>query len=236
MAIAIIVGALAIWSFISKQSLIVPPETLPKVTVVTQDAHSRLAASWVTLLTRAELAATLVPLEKFDPIEGVVIFCEVPVIPPKLAELLDKFVKRGGALAFVGNPPRTAIGKLSLSAETGASDSAIKFSEAVSPILARLNPGYEISTKPVNVALLKESPRMVVDARWKTNARAVIMHMEDEGARTVWFGLDPEALLQKEDLQLMVLLRTAMRWVSGQPSSDGAVGPAHRADAPAQPE
>lgn len=65
---------------------------------------------------------------------------------------------------------------------------------------------------------------MVVDARWKANARAVIMHMENDGARTVWFGLDPEALQQAADPQLMLLLRTACRWVAGQPISDGAVG------------
>lgn len=226
MSVAIIIGALAIWSFIDRQSLVALPETLPKVTVVTQDAHSRLAASWVNLFTKAELSATLVPLEKFDPIEGVVVFCEVPVIPPALADLLDKFMKRGGAIVFVGAPPDSAIGNLRISTEPGRSDPAIRFSEAVSPLLARLNPGYELATKPADVALLKESPRMVIDARWKTNARAAVMHMENEGARTVWFGFDPEAVTEKEDLQLMLLLRTAFRWVSGQPVSDGAVGPA----------
>lgn len=224
MAVVVIIGALAIWSFINKQSLVVVPDTLPKVTVVTQNANSKLAASWVKLFTKAELSATLVPLEKFDPIEGVVVFCEVPVIPPNLAVLLEKFVQRGGAIMFAGMPPATPIGKLSISAEEGASDSAIRFSEAVSPILARLNPGYEIATRPGKVALLKESPRMVVDARWKSSARAVIMHMENDGARTVWFGLDPETLQQAEDLQLLLLLRTACRWASGQPISDGAVG------------
>lgn len=226
MALVVIIGAFSIWSFINKQSLVIVPETLPKVTVVTRDANSKLAASWVKLLTKAELSATLVPLEKFDPIEGVVVFCEVPVIPPRLADLLVKFVDRGGAIMFVGEPPQTPIGKLAISSEPGQSDSAIKFSEAVSPLLARLNPGYELATKPVKVAMLKESPRMVIDARWKTNARAVIMHMETDGARTVWFGLDPEALVQSEDNQMMLLLRTAFRWVSGQPVSDGAIGPA----------
>lgn len=224
MSIVLLIGALAIWSFLSKQSLVIVPETLPKVTVVTADANSKLAASWVKLLTKAELSATLVPLEKFDPIEGVVVFCEVPVIQPRLGALLEKFVRRGGALVFVGVPPSTPIGKLSMSAEVGQSDSAMKFSEAVSPLLARLNPGYEVQTRPVKLALLKESPHMVVDARWKTSARAVVMHMESDSARTVWFGLDPEALAQKEDPQLMLLLRTAFRWVSGQPVSDGAIG------------
>jgi hypothetical protein len=120
-------------------------------------------------------------------------------------------------------PPRGAIGKLRLTAESGRSDNALKLSEAVSPILARLNPGYEVSTRPGEVALLKESPRMVIDARWKQNARAVIMHMEMDGARTLWFGFDPDATAP-EDHQLLLLMRTAFRWVSGQPISDGAVG------------
>lgn len=225
MGVVVIVGALAIWSFISKQSLVIVPETLPKVTVVTQDSNSKLAASWVKLLTKAELSATLVPIEKFDPIEGVVVFCEVPVIPPKLAELLDKFSKRGGAIVFVGIPPQGALGKLNMSAEVGQSDNAVKFSEAVSPLLARLNPGYELAVHPAQVALLKESPRMVVDARWKTSARAVVMHMESEGARTIWMGLDPDSIQRADDPQMMLLLRTAFRWVSGQPISDGAIGP-----------
>jgi hypothetical protein len=220
-----LIGALAIWSFIDKQSLVIVPETLPKVTVVTTKANSPLAAAWVKLLTRAELAATLVPLEKFDPIEGVVLFCEVPEIDPDLAQLLDKFVKRGGALAFVGVPPSTPIGALSLSADVGQSDTSLKFSEAVSPVLARLNPGHEAQMRSTPVAMLKESPRMVVDARWKSNARAVVMHMENEGARTIWFGFDPNSFVQPNDAQMMLLLRTAFRWVAGQPISDGAVGP-----------
>lgn len=225
MAAVILIGALAIWSFINKQSLVIVPETLPKVTVVTQNANSPLAAGWVSLLTKAELSATLVPLEKFDPIEGVIVFCEVPVIRPELASLLDKFIKRGGAVAFVGTPPATPIGDLILSSETGLSDGQMKLSEAVSPLLARLNPGYEVQSRRVPVALLKESPRMVVDARWKESARAVVMHMENKGARTIWLGLDPAGLAAEKDPQLLLLLRTAFRWVSGQPVSDGAIGP-----------
>jgi hypothetical protein len=223
MAVVVVVGGLAIWSFIEKQSLVIAPEQMPKVTVVTADARSRLAAAWVRTFTKAEMPATLVPLEQFDPIEGVVVFCDVPEISPRLGAALLDFTERGGALVFVGMPPRGAIGKLRLTAESGRSDQALKLSEAVSPILARLNPGYEVSTRPGEVALLKESPRMVIDARWKQNARAVIMHMEEDGARTLWFGFDPDATAP-EDHQLLLLMRTAFRWVSGQPVSDGAVG------------
>jgi len=231
MCVVVIIGGLAIWSFLEKQSLVVAPEALPKVTVVTSDAHSRLAAAWVSLLTRAEMQATLVPIDKLDPIEGVILFCDVPQIPQKLGAALDQFVQRGGALAFAGMPPNLAIGGLHLTAESGTSDASIKLSEAVSPTLARLNPGYEIPAHKTLVALLDESPRMVIDARWKDNARAAVMHMEDAGARYVWMGFDPDALLRKDDPQLLLLMRTAFRWVAGQPISDGAVGPAQLAKA-----
>src|SRR5947207_7010940 len=106
-----IVGTVAIWAFIDKQSLVIAPEPLPKITVVTADSHSPLAAAWVRELTKAELSATLVPLEMFDPIEGVVVFCGVPEIPPRLDQALVEFTRRGGAIAFAGAPPSTPIGK-----------------------------------------------------------------------------------------------------------------------------
>ena len=224
LAIVIIIGALAIWSFIDRQSLVIQPEPLPKITVVTKDPSSKVAAAWVRLLSDAELNPTLVPLETFDPIEGVVVFCEIPEIPPRLAALLEQFLAKGGALAFVGTPPRTPIGEFRLIADSGMSDSVLKFGENASPVLARLIPGTQIEVRRTRVAMLKESPRMVVDARWSENSRAVTMHIERNGARCLWFGFDPENLTGDKS-QLMLLLRSAFRWVAGQPVSDGAVGP-----------
>jgi hypothetical protein len=223
-AVVVLIGAVAIWSFIEKQSLVIQPEPLPKVTVVTADPNSRLAAAWVTFFNRAELPATLVPLEKFDPIEGVVVFCQVPKISPQLADLLDKFIHRGGAIAFVGIPPETAIGRWQFTVDVGQSDQSFKLAETVSPILARLNPGYEVESRPGEVAFLKESPRMTIDARWSEKARAAIMHMEEDGGRYLWFGFNPDALVVAKDVQLMVLIKSAFRWAAGQPISDGAVG------------
>ena len=224
MGVVVLVGGLALWSFFEKQSLVIQPEPLPKVTVVTADASSRLAAAWVQFLTRAEMAPTLVPLEKFDPIEGVVVFCQVPSISPQLAALLDTFVHRGGAIAFVGIPPQTPIGRLQLGVDIGQSDPAFKLSESVSPLLARLNPGYEVQTRAGEIALLKESPRMSIDARWSKNARATVMHMEEGGGRYLWFGFNPDDLVIEKDTQLMALMKSAFRWAAGQPISDGAVG------------
>ena len=223
LAIVAVVGGVAIWSFILRQALVIQPETLPKVTVVTRDPSSPLAASWVRLLTDAEMSPTLVPLETFDPIEGVVVFCDIPEIPPRLADLLDEFVRRGGALAFVGVPTQTAIGKFRLHAEPGMSDTSFRLGENASPVLARLVPGTAVETERTEVALLKESPRMRVDARWAESQRAAIMHMEIDGGRYIWMGFDPRKLGTDKG-QLMLLLRTAFRWVSGQPVSDGAVG------------
>lgn len=224
LAVVALVGLYAIIAFVEQQSVVIQPEPLPKVTVVTARTGSALGAAWVRLLNSAEMQATLVPLETFDPIEGVVIFCDVDSIPPRLATLLDEFVQRGGAVAFVGVPPRTAIGRFRLFYDIGVVNGDLRLAENVSPVLARLVPGYVIPTRPARVALLKETPRMVVDARWKHSERAAAMHVEVEGRRYLWFGLDPRALPPKPDPTLHLMLRTAFRWVAGQPVSDGAVG------------
>lgn len=223
MLVALLIGGVAIWAFIQKQTMVIAPAPLPKVTVVTADPKSALAASWITLLTKAEVTPTLVPIEKFEPIDGVVLFCDAPSIPPRLRNVLGAFVQRGGSIIFTGMPPQGAIGRLQLSADVGQSDDAIKFAEGVSPILARLNAGGQVWLRRGPVALLKESPRMVVDARWRTNARAAIMHLEDEGGRILWFGFDPSSML-RDERQLLLILKSSVRWAAGQPISEGAIG------------
>lgn len=206
-------GGLAIWSFVERQTLDVEPEPLPKVTVVANDPHAPLAAAWVNLLTRAGVQATLVSVDACSAAGGVVLFCDVPAVPPACS--------RGDALAFAGVP-----GALGLHAERGTSDTAFRWVEASSPLLARLTRGYQVQTRRAPVALLQESPRMVIDARWRDNARAAVMHMEDARKRVLWFGFDPEALVAAEDRQLILMLRTALRWADGQPVSDGGAGAA----------
>jgi hypothetical protein len=221
--LVIVVGAFALWSFFEKQSVLSDPAPLPKVTLVTADPRSPFTAAWVRLLTDAEMQPTLVPLDKVEVLEGVVILCGVPNLPSALANDIGGFVKRGGAIAVIGQPPASPLGSVAMSADSGTSDPAMKFSEAVSPILARLEPGHQVWVKPSTVAFLKETPRMNVDARWATNSRAVVMHMEKDGSRYLWLGFDPNSLTN-EDRQLMLLLKTAFRWVAGQPVSEGAVG------------
>jgi hypothetical protein len=192
---------------------------------VTADPRSPLTAAWVRLLTTAEMQPTLVPVDQLEVLQGVVVICDLPSIPPKMDEALTRFIDRGGSVAVLGAPPSTNIGKIRLVADSGMSDSAIQLSESVSPILARLNPGYAIAARRTTVVFLQESPRMTIDARWSGNSRAVVMHMEQAGSRYLWMGFDPDAL-NAQDRQLKLMLRTAFRWVAGQPISDGAVGDA----------
>jgi hypothetical protein len=217
-------GALAIWSFIERQSLVIAPQSLPRVTLVTADPRSPLTASWVRLLTAAEMEPTLVPVEQVETLQGVVALCDLAEVPAPLAASLAEHLRRGGALAVLGTPPATPIGTLRLIADHGISDNAFKLSEKASPILARLNPGYEVPVRPAPVAFLKETPRMHIDARWRTNARAVAMHMEVSDSRILWLGLAPDAIVQPDNAQIMLMLRTAFRWLDGQPVSDGAIG------------
>jgi hypothetical protein len=218
------VGAFALWSFFEKQSLVIQPSPLPKVTLLTGDPSEPATASWVKLLSAAEMQPTLVPLEKAESLRGVVVLCNLWHIPPGLASALAAHVNRGGGVVILGAPPAEPIGPLHLTATGGDSDDTIKLSEAVSPVLARLNPGYEVPVRRSHVAFLSETPRMTVDARWGGNARAVVMHMEERGARVLWFGFDPAALPPEPDRQLTLMLRTSFRWVAGQPVSEGAAG------------
>ncbi|HEV7427710.1 MAG TPA: hypothetical protein VGQ46_15210 [Thermoanaerobaculia bacterium] len=228
LALVIAVGALAIWSFIERQSLAIEPEPLPKVTLVTADPRSRLTASWVRLLTSSEIQPTLVPADQLEVLQGVIVICDLWAIPPKVQEALGRFIAHGGSVAVLGAPPSTPIGTVHLVADTGLCDDGFKLSESVSPVLARLNPGYVVPSARTQVAFLKESPRMTVDARWNGNSRAVVMHMEQAGTRYLWMGFDPDAV-RADDRQLTLMLRTAFRWVAGQPVSDGAIGEADQA-------
>src|SRR5438270_2172480 len=228
LAIVIIVGALAIWSFIERESLVIEPEPLPKVTLVTADPRSRLTAAWVRLLTASELQPTLVPADQLEVLQGVIVICDIWELPPKVQEALRRFIEHGGSVAILGAPPKTPIGNVHLVADAGTCDTGFKLSESVSPVLARLNPGYSIASARAPVAFLKESPRMTIDARWNGNSRAVVMHMEQGGTRYLWIGFDPDAV-RADDRQLTLMLRTAFRWVAGQPVSDGAVGDADQA-------
>lgn len=196
--LVIFLGGLALWSFVERQSLVVVPEPLPRVTLVTADPGAPLTAAWVKLLNAAAIETTVVRSPSTD---GIVARC-------------------GSGIAILGMPPRNA--PVRLTATLGKSDEGFKLAETVSPVLARLNPGAEIPVRPAPVPLLEETPQMHVDARWKTNARAAVMHMELPGSRVLWIGLVPDAVPANQFVLLM--LRTAFRWLGGQPISDGAAG------------
>ncbi|HEV2721155.1 MAG TPA: hypothetical protein VG323_14125 [Thermoanaerobaculia bacterium] len=226
LVLVVLLGAYALWSFFERQSLVVDPIPLPKVTVVTASPSSHLAASWVRLLTDAELQPTLVTADKVEALEGVIVLCDIWSLPPAFSARLDRFLNGGGAVVVIGPPPATPIAGLHLTADAGLSDNAVKFSETSSPLLARQLPGDVVSLRPANVAFLKETPRMAVDARWRTNARAAVMHMENGRTRCVWIGVDADALPPGGSNSFTLLVRTAFRWAGGEAISDGAVGAA----------
>jgi len=211
--LVIFLGGLALWSFVESQSLVIVPEPIPRVTLVTADPSSPHTAAWVRLLNAAAVETTVVPVNQAGAVQGVAAFCDVTAVPPSL---------RARGIAILGAPPSTPVGPVRLAADRGTSDNAFKFSETVSPILARLSPGAEMPSRTVPVPFLIETPQMHVDARWRTNARAAVMHMEFSGARVLWLGLQPDAVPPNPGLLLM--LRTAVRWLGGQPISDGAAG------------
>ena len=224
--LVILLGIFAIWSFLERQSLELEAVPMPRVTVVTANAASPLAAAWVRLLNDAELQPTLVSADKVEALQGVVVLCDLWSLPPPLAANLDRFLRAGGAVVVAGPPPVTPLAGMSFAADSGISDNAVKLSEIASPLLARLTPGDVVSLRPVKVAFLKETPRMAVDARWRTNSRAAVMHIENGVTRYVWLGVDPDALPPGGNNEFTLLVRTAFRWAGGEAISDGAVGPA----------
>jgi len=202
--VVIFLGGLALWSFIERQSLVVVPEPIPRVTLVTADADSPLTAAWVKLLNAAAIETTVVRAESGTAdgaTDGMVARC-------------------GNGVAILGMPPADA--PVHLAASRGTSDDAIKLAETVSPVLARLSPGVELPARRAAVAFLEETPQMHVDARWRGNARAAVMHMETGGTRVLWIGLQPDAIAPNQSMLLM--LRTGFRWLGGQGISDGASG------------
>lgn len=220
-------GGLTLYTFFERHTLVqrVEPEALPPVTVVTTDPSSKLAAAWVDLLTRSDFAPTLVAAENFTATEGVgvVALCDVARLTPRLRAALDQQLARRGGLVVLGAPPggKTIAG---LAASTIPSVGSIRIADAPSPVLARVQPGHEIGARSTPVAVLEETPEMKIDARWSGNARAAAAHFEKGASRVLWFGFDPASLYYPADRQLALLLRASVRWVSGQPVSDGAIG------------
>jgi hypothetical protein len=220
------VGSVAIWSFVERRTIrgTLAPEALPAVAVVTADPDSELAAAWVELLTKAQFSPTLVPIERYEPSEGVLALADVDELTPRLAEGIRATLAQGGGVAVLGRVPEGAAALLAMTAGEGTSGSGIVFSEAASPVLARVRPGHSLRTAPRPVSLLEESPAMKVDARWEESARAAIAHYRHGGGRVLFLGFSPAALWNRADNELGLMLRTAFRWVAGQPVSEAAAG------------
>lgn len=225
-AIVVVAGGLVLYTFFEKRTLtqIIAPEPLPKVSIVTADPQSKFAAAWVDLLSSATFIPTLVPIERFEPTDGLLALCNLTELPPELESAVQATLEAGGGVVVLGAMPPADPPLLGLSTTRLVSDDVFRFTEAATPVLARVQPGKEIGSKPTDVAVVEETPRMVVDARWNSSARAAIAHYRLDPGRVLWFGFDPSKLYVPRDHQLALLLRTSFRWVAGQPVSEGAIG------------
>ncbi|HXI11580.1 MAG TPA: hypothetical protein VNM92_02910 [Thermoanaerobaculia bacterium] len=221
------VGAVVLYTYFERQTLAqgIVPEPLPKVMVITGSPDSKFVSSWVGLMTKADFSPTLVPIERVDALQGVLVITNIATLPEKVAGQIDAYVQDGRGVVVIGAPPRQSSPFLDLvSTDSGMSETRIQMAEAASPLMARMNPGHELLTRPAPVAFIDETPQMIVDARWKVTSRAAVAHYSHGEGRVVWLGFDPAALTNQNDVQLNLLLRTAFRWAAGQPVSDGAVG------------
>lgn len=225
-AIVAVIAFLSLHFFFERQMLRgeLVPEPLPDVVIVTGNIDDPGTAAWVTMLAGADFSPRLVSVEAARGVDGVLALCNIDSVSPKLRALVEQQIAKQGSLALLGSVPQELRALTGISTESGQSSGALVISESVSPILARVQPGREIGAGSSEVHYLQESEKSEVDARWKSNARAAIAHLEDEKKRVIWFGFDPAALHVRGDRHLGLMLRTAFRWVDGQPVSDGASG------------
>jgi hypothetical protein len=225
-AIVAVVAFLSLHFFFERQMLRgeLAPEPLPDVVIVTENVDDPHTAAWVTLLAEADFSPRLVTVADARGVDGVLALCNIRAASPKLRSLLEQQIARQGSVALLGSVPQELRDLTGVSTESGTATGGIVISENVSPILARVQPGKEIGIRTSEVFFLEESEATEVDARWKSNARAAIAHLADARKRVIWFGFDPSKLNVRGDRHLSLMLRTAFRWVDGQPVSDGASG------------
>jgi hypothetical protein len=220
------VGGLVIYTFIEKRTLTaqVAPEGLPSVSIVTPSVDSPFCAAWVTMLTRAQIPATLVPVDRMEPTDGLIALCDLSEIPDTLRDTIVQTIADGGGVIFLGSTPRSEPPLLGLSTARVMSDDNVVLAEAATPVLARVQPGKEIRVQRSEVAYVEETPRMVIDGRWKENAHAAVAHYRLNPGRVLWMGFDPSKLYIPTDREVLLMMRTSFRWVAGQPVSEGAIG------------
>ncbi len=223
------VGLSILFLYFEKQNLVnlIAAEPLPRVAIVTSDEASKLAASWIAILTQSGFAPTLVPATRFAVFDGVIAICDLTSPGADLLSQIDEHLAAGKGLAILGSPAGSANPTspfLGLTTSKGETDNVIQLAAAVSPVLARVTPSYEFGTAHGKAFILQETAEMTVDARWKTSSRAAVAHFTRGDGRVVWFGFNPAALYNPKDRQLGLFMRTAFRWSAGQPVSEGAVG------------
>lgn len=223
--LVLVIAVFVLWTFFEKQALQreIAAESLPKIAVIYDAPEARLAAAWVSVLTDAGFSATLVPQESDTPTgESLPALCSSTPLPPRLRTFINGRLAEGEGLLILGSSPPRLLAPLKTT--VAKSSGAIRIVKSPSPIVARVQPEYEIGASSVDVHTIEETPAMSVDARWSNDSRAAVAHFGIDRARVVWLGFDPGALWVPKDRQLAVLLRAALRWVAGQPVSDAAIG------------
>ena len=177
-------AAFVLWTFFEKQTLQreIVAEPLPKVAVIHDEEHARLAAAWVSVLTDAGFSATLVPQQSDTPTgESLPALCSSTPLPPRLRTFITARLASGDGLLVLGSSPPQLVAAVKTSVTK--SSGAIRIVNSPSPVVARVQPDYEIGASSVDVHTIEEAPAMSVDARWSNDSRAAIAHFGiDRGA------------------------------------------------------
>ena len=221
-----VVAAAVLYSWFARQMLAasIVAEPVPSVVLVADDGSDR-AAAWVRLLNDAKVPTKFVGTSSTAPVQDVIAICE----PGDLSEGMRREVERRLAgrrgIVLVGAVPPALAQLVGFGTEPHESGGLLEIGDQASPVLARVTPSHQTWFAPFPGAVVVETPQMQIDARWRETSRAAIAHFTTpSGTRILWLGFDPASMRRGRDAQLELMLRTALRWVDGQPVTEGAAG------------
>lgn len=221
-----IIAATVLYSWFARQMLAasIVAEPVPSVVLLANEGSAR-AAAWVRLLNDAKVPTKLVEPARADAAPGVIALCEPDAVPPAVLAELQRRLARGEGVVLIGAVPPPVATLVGFGTEEGESGGLLEIGDQASPILARVAPSHQAWFAREPGAIAMETPEMQIDARWRQSARAAIAHLTTPaGGRVLWLGFDPAAMQRARDPQLELMLRTALRWVDGQPVTEGAAG------------
>lgn len=221
-----IIAATVLYSWFARQMLAasIVAEPVPSVLLLADDGSEQTAA-WVRLLNDAKVPTKLVEPARIDAAPGVVAIGGLKGLAPALRAEFQRRLAAGQGVVLIGSVPREVTALVGFATEEAESGGLLEIGDQASPVLARVTPSHQAWFTPGRGPVAVETPKMQIDARWRQSARAAIAHLTTPaGGRVLWLGLDPAAMQRARDPQLELMLRTALRWVDGQPVSEGAAG------------